>query len=62
MALSTTTIGSYPKPEYVPVPNWFEIRDLRDDAPTTGYDRWLAARSHDHEALLDRGTREIVGE
>ena len=35
MALLTTTIGSYPKPEYVPVPNWFEIRDLRDDAPTT---------------------------
>ena len=62
MALLTTTIGSYPKPEYVPVPNWFEIRDLRDDAPTTAYDRLLAARSHDHEALLDRGTREIVGE
>ena len=62
MALPTTTIGSYPKPGYVPMPSWFERRDLRDKAPTAAYDRVFAAPSHDHEALLDRGTREVVGE
>lgn len=63
MALTTTTIGSYPKPEYVPIPNWFEIRkscgDRRWD-PTRAYEQFLANPSDDADELIDRGTQEVV--
>lgn len=30
MAIRTTTIGSYPKPDYVPVPDWFHGKAQAD--------------------------------
>jgi hypothetical protein len=35
MPILTTTIGAYPKPDYVPVPNWFDMgqRDFPVNAP-----------------------------
>ena len=29
MGLLTTTIGSYPKPGYIPVQDWFRAGDMR---------------------------------
>jgi len=58
MALLTTTIGSYPKPAWAPVPNPFD--------PELGRWRPIAAggvaMSTDVEAALDRATREVVTE
>lgn len=63
MALLTTTIGSYPKPDYVPVANWHTVRQKRGahpTHPTQAYDAFLADRPADAEERLDRGTQEIV--
>lgn len=63
MPIRTTTIGSYPKPDYVRIPNWFEVR--RSVAPgkwnpTEAYDRFLAEGGGEDGPLLDRGTQEAV--
>jgi 5-methyltetrahydropteroyltriglutamate--homocysteine methyltransferase len=62
MSLLTTTIGSYPKPDYVPVADWFRTRDMRlpDAASTSGPDD--SGTPAELEALLVRGTHEVVGD
>ncbi len=60
MPILTTTIGAYPKPDYVPVPNWFDMGDQRRAAPTTAYEEILANQDRDHTEQLDRGVREVV--
>jgi 5-methyltetrahydropteroyltriglutamate--homocysteine methyltransferase len=59
----TTTIGAYPKPDAVPIKDWFGKDGGTDTAePTAGYAETLAANAGTIEAVLDRATREVVGE
>ncbi|MEE8432191.1 MAG: cobalamin-independent methionine synthase II family protein [Candidatus Desulfatibia sp.] len=62
MALLTTTIGSYPKPEYVPVPDWFQAESTVIKDPTAAYEKYLRSRQGEVEVeeLLDRATHEAV--
>jgi len=62
MAILTTTIGAYPKPDYAPVPNWFDLGETRREAPTEVYDRLVDPDQGDFVALLDRATEEVVRE
>lgn len=62
MPLLTTTIGSYPKPNYTSVPGWFVIRDRHRTNPTEAYSAFLKNTSKDAQATLDRATREVVRE
>jgi 5-methyltetrahydropteroyltriglutamate--homocysteine methyltransferase len=59
----TTTIGAYPKPDAVPIRDWFGKDGGTDTAePTAGYAETLAAHAGTIEAILDRATREVVAE
>jgi 5-methyltetrahydropteroyltriglutamate--homocysteine methyltransferase len=59
----TTTIGAYPKPDAVPITDWFGKDGGTDTAePTAGYAATLAAHAATIEAVLDRATREVVAE
>jgi 5-methyltetrahydropteroyltriglutamate--homocysteine methyltransferase len=59
----TTTIGAYPKPDAVPITDWFGKDGGTDTAePTAGYAETLAAHAGTIEAVLDRATREVVAE
>lgn len=60
MALLTTTIGSYPKPEYVPTPDWFRTGSSDRTEPTKAYDEYLRTQPEDSDARLVRGTHEAV--
>lgn len=62
MPLKTTTIGSYPKPDYAPVPGWFANRGANRSQPTRTYSELLQERPSDARELLDRATQEIVHE
>ena len=67
MPLLTTTIGSYPKPDYAPVGGWYEDKDEADRGhhpsdPTRAYDEFLARRSAADDAAFDRATQEVVRE
>jgi 5-methyltetrahydropteroyltriglutamate--homocysteine methyltransferase len=59
----TTTIGAYPKPDYVPIRDWFGMEGGTDTPePTAGYTSTLAAHAGTIEGILDRATREVVAE
>jgi 5-methyltetrahydropteroyltriglutamate--homocysteine methyltransferase len=61
--MRTTTIGAYPKPDYVPIRDWFQAENGTDTAdPTAGYAETLSARAGDIEAVLYRATAEVVRE
>ncbi len=61
MPLTTTTIGAYPKPTYVAVPDWFNIPAGPDTAaPTVGWAKAVAAMGEDAEANFARGVREVI--
>ncbi len=45
MGLLTTTIGAYPKPEYVKLPDWFGNLDTSE--PTSGWAEALNAMGDD---------------
>jgi 5-methyltetrahydropteroyltriglutamate--homocysteine methyltransferase len=59
----TTTIGAYPKPDAVPIKDWFSMDGGTDTAePTAGYAETMAAHARTIQAILDRATREVVAE
>ncbi len=62
MSLRTTTIGAYPKPDYVPTPDWFRTKRTNELDPTRAYEAYLCTHQADVEASLDRGSREVVRE
>ena len=65
MPLLTTTIGSYPKPAGVRVPNWFDVRRRHAAggmAPDQGLRRLSSHGRRPTEDALDRGTMEVVRE
>ena len=60
MSLLTTTIGAYPKPNYVPTPDWFRAQNLSLADPSKAYEEYLQAEADNLEALLDQGTHDAV--
>ena len=63
MPLVTTTIGAWPKPDYVRLPDWFTHPDGPDAAdPTRGWDDAMEALGDDAEAIIARGVGEAVGD
>jgi 5-methyltetrahydropteroyltriglutamate--homocysteine methyltransferase len=63
MPLTTTTIGAYPKPDYVEVPDWFNIPVGPDTAePTRGWAEAVEAMGDGAEAVFARGVREVIAD
>ncbi len=62
MSLLTTTIGAYPKPAYVPTPDWFREGGTGISNPTEAYQKYLANPPDNIEEILDRGTHEVVND
>jgi len=61
MSLLTTCIGAYPKPDYVKLPDWFNIPDGPDTADPTR--RWLKAMEDlgpNAQDIIDKGIREAI--
>ncbi len=63
MALQSTTIGAYPKPDYVTIPDWFKDPEGPDMAdPTRDWARVVTALGDKAEEMFSRGTREAVAD
>jgi len=61
--MKTTTLGAFPKPDCVPIRDWFNKGKGPGDGPATptaGYLEDLAALADDAEALLLQGTGEVI--
>ncbi len=61
MTLLTTTIGAYPKPDYVTVPDWFKsVLGPDTDKPTSDWQGAVDALGGKAEEIFVRGTREAI--
>jgi len=58
LGLLTTTIGAYPKPDYINLPDWFD--DLDKSGPTEGWAEAMEAMGKDAESIIEKGTHEAV--
>jgi 5-methyltetrahydropteroyltriglutamate--homocysteine methyltransferase len=59
MPLITTCIGAYPKPAYVPTPDWFRTLSTEGNA-TRAFQQYLKTAPSDIVAIHDRATRDVV--
>jgi len=62
MPLKTTTIGAYPKPDYVPVTDWFQVGHDAEDYGDRVVRAWDIDAGPEAVALLDRATAEAVAD
>ncbi len=62
MSLLTTTIGAYPKPDYVLTPDWFREGEVGLSNPTEAYQKYLANLPNNIQDILDRSTKEVVND
>jgi 5-methyltetrahydropteroyltriglutamate--homocysteine methyltransferase len=62
MPLRTTTIGAYPKPDYVPVIDWFAADAMTTSLPTAGYQTALEAMGEAAEEVFTRAAAEVIGD
>ena len=58
MGLLTTTIGAYPKPKYVNLPDWFKNLDTSN--PTKGWAEAKKAMGNEADLIITKGTHEAV--
>lgn len=63
MAILTTCIGAYPKPDYVPMRDWFQVKDGLTDTSgkvTRQANEVEAQESEENEALYVQATKEAI--
>ncbi len=65
MAITTTVIGAYPKPDFITLPDWFDtaLVDATDTAaPTKNWAQALAAMGPGAEQMLQRGIKQVIND
>lgn len=63
MPIKTTTIGAYPKPDYVPIIDWFRAEDGPDSAqPTESYETTMREMGENAEPLFARAAAEVIAD
>ena len=60
MPLLTTTIGAYPKPDSVAVPDWFGPGSMDTSVATTAYQAAVDRLGDQAEAIFAAGSREVI--
>lgn len=62
MAIPTTTIGAYPKPDYVPVGDWSTVEDGMSSANATRrYTETMTDAGEQVERLFVRAAGAVIG-
>jgi len=62
MAIKTTCIGAYPKPDYVPVTDWFQVGHDVEDYNDKVLRVWQNAQTPEARDLMDKATAEAVAD
>ncbi|HKK00463.1 MAG TPA: cobalamin-independent methionine synthase II family protein [Desulfotignum sp.] len=60
MTIQTTTIGAWPKPPDIPIPDWFQGASTTAKNPTEALDACETCRDDQTLVLLDQATKEVV--
>ena len=57
----TTTIGSFPKPDFLRLPDWFQGDKGTDtDLPTANWKEAMSALGDNKESLIEKAVREVI--
>ena len=57
----TTVIGSYPKPPYLLVPDWFNAKVGTDTKhPSTSYDKAIKGMGDGADSIFLRAAKEVI--
>ena len=62
MPLKTTCIGAYPKPDYVPVTDWFQVGHDADEYNDQVLRQWERGLTPEAQNLMDRATAEVIAD
>jgi 5-methyltetrahydropteroyltriglutamate--homocysteine methyltransferase len=62
MPISTTCIGAYPKPDYVPISDWFQVAHDTEDYNEKVTQGWSEQIMADAVDIFDRATAEAVAD
>ncbi len=62
MPIPTTCLGAFPKPDYVPVRDWFQTGHDNDSFGDRVTRDWARHQSDDTTALLDRATAQVIAD
>jgi len=62
MKILTTCIGAYPKPEYISLPDWFNLPAADTSEPTRQWQAAIEAMGEGARSLIDRGVTEIIND
>lgn len=62
MPLKTTCIGAYPKPDYVPISDWFQVDLAEKDYGQRVLRAWEEGQTDEVRALLDKATAEVIAD
>ena len=63
MALLTTCIGAYPKPDFVKLPDWFNNPDGPDTAaPTASWQKAMEGLGPDAKKIIERGVAQAIAD
>ena len=60
MPLTTTTIGAYPKPESVKIPDWFDPGAMDSSVATRDYVQAIEKLGAEAEKIIAEGVRQII--
>jgi len=61
MPLLTTCIGAYPKPDFVKLPDWFNVEDGPDTAnPTRYWEDAIKAMGPDAMSIINEHSRSTI--
>jgi 5-methyltetrahydropteroyltriglutamate--homocysteine methyltransferase len=59
----TTTIGSYPKPEFLKLPDWFQSDKGTDtERPTANWKGAMSALGEKKEELIEKAVQEVIND
>ncbi|QGX97994.1 5-methyltetrahydropteroyltriglutamate--homocysteine methyltransferase [Roseovarius faecimaris] len=62
MPLKTTCIGAYPKPDYLPIQDWFQVHYDAEDYNERVTQGWTREKMRAAQDLFDRATAEAVAD
>jgi len=64
LPLKTTTLGAFPKPNYVPVRDWFDLArktgGMNTAETTRQYSTDIGKNKNKHEKLFIRAAKEVL--
>ena len=60
MPLTTPCIGAYPKPDYVPITDWFQVGHDAEDYNDQVLRNW--SEDPEIQSALDRATAEVIAD